>query len=203
MEKNYTFERVDKVVKISPMSTLFCKRIMDRFRKEMKSNILPNNCYMNAILAAAWLRERGFDIEIVEGEMIRNEQAEKIAKRCGMVFESKKHQRLNEAPTEHRFLRKNGKYFDPTLEIIASQGFSDAFDYKAIRVYSYEDISDFTYTTFEDYGELHFHNSISGLTYVYKGEEDIPLKWSYINEEGNIVKPNYNPFEKRAEILAA
>ena len=197
----YTFETINETVKISPMSTLFCKRIMDRFRKEMTGKILPNNCYMNAVMAAAWLRERGFDIEIVEGELTANAYAEKIVAQYGMTVNSQKHQYLNNAPIEHRFLRKGDKYFDPTFEITTPQGFNKGFDYKANRVYSYEDISDFTYTTIEDYGQIHFHNSISGLTYVYKGDEDIPLLWSYIDENGELVKPDYNPFEKRDEIL--
>lgn len=199
----YEFEKVDEAVKVVPMSTLFCKRIMNRFRKEMVGKIIPNNCYQNAVIAAKWLNERGFDVEIVEGEMTANDYAEKIAAQYGMTVNSQKHQYLNEAPLEHRFCRKGDKYFDPTFEIIAPQGFNKGFDYKAIRVYDVDDIIDFAVDTLMEYGEIHFHNSISGLTYVYKGNEDIPLFWGRINEEGEVEKPNYNPFEKRAEILAA
>ena len=186
------------------MSTLFCKRVMDGFRREMRGKILPNNCYVNAVIAAKWLQERGFDVEIVEGVMTVNDKAEAIAKKYGCSgVRSQKHDYLNEAPLEHRFCRKGDKYFDPTMDFLYGFGFAQGFDYKAIRVYDVDTIITFALQSKETYGEVHFHNSINGLTYVYKGEEDIPLIWYYIDDDGYLVMPDYNPFERRAEILAA
>ena len=175
----YVFEKVDSVVKISPMSTLFCKRIMDRLRKEIGRIILPDQCYQNAVVVSSWLAEMGFDVEIVEGEF-KTDTGKTI---------------------EHRFCRKGGKYFDPTIELLYGFVSTASVEYKAIRVYDIDVIVDFTAQTLNDYGQVHFHSSITGLSYVYKGDEDIPLVWNYIDDNGEIVKPEYNPFERRLELL--
>lgn len=198
------FEKVNEDVKVNPMGTLFCKRVMDRFRKEMVNKIKPCCCYENAVIAAEWLIERGFDIEIVEGQYKPNEYGEKLARREINSYVSE-HPTLGAMEYDgHRFCRKGDKYFDPTTEILLGVEGLKLYDYRALRIYDIDDIIDFAEEiTLKDYGVLHFTDSITGLTYVYKGKDDVPLFWGCIDDNGVVVKPDYNPFKRRAEILAA
>ncbi len=192
---NYNFKTIDTAVSISPMKTLFCKRIMDSFKKDMPGVIQPNRCFSNALIAAQWFREKGFDVEVVEGYMDKNNYAFEYARRMGISVYSEKHSRLNTEPVEHRFCKKGDKYFDPTIEFLFGFDMVKCFDYAGKRIYDYETLIDFAMRTEKDYGRIHFHSSISGLSYAYVGEKNIPIYWGHIDDNGEYVSPDSNPFD--------
>lgn len=191
----YYFDSVNEQVSITPMKHLFCERIMRYFKNNMTGVIQPNQCFANAIVAAEWFSEKGFDIEVVEGHMVPNNYCFENAGRMGYKVHSEKHPRLNTEPLEHRFCKKGDKYFDPTIEFLFGFERVKMFDYTARRIYDYETLIAFAMRTKEDYGTLHFHSSISGLSYVYVGEKDIPIYWGHIDENGDYISPRKNPFE--------
>ena len=190
----YDFYVVDEKVVVVPMKTLFCKRIIEAFNKSMKGVIMPNRCFANALIAADWFNERGFDVEVVEGTIEPNDYCFKWSEKTGRPVYSTKHPRLNEEPIEHRFCKKGDKYFCPTLEFLFGFDMVRCVDFTAIRVYDYQTLVAFAMETQHLFGEPHLHSSISGLSYTYVGGEETPIYWGNINDDGVYVSPTSNPF---------
>lgn len=203
-KSEFTFETVNQQVKIVPMGTLFCQRVMDRFRKAMKGVIVPNNCFINALIAAQWFQEQGFDVEVAEGTYEYNEYAPTISQKYGLNLYSKRHQYMNEGPQDHRFCRKGDKYFDPTLELCFGYEWTKGFDYTVCRVYSAKELISYAITIGNTFNEKpHFCSSISGRTYAYVGDEDVPIQWGIIDNDGLYIPPADNPFARLTQLTFA
>lgn len=199
----FKFEPINEQVKIVPMSTLFCKRVMDRFRKAMTGIIRENCCFTNAVIAAKWFQEQGFDVDVAEGSFHFNDYAWTICKKYGLQMYSQTHEYMNNGPQDHRFCRKGDKYFDPTLEFIFGFEWTKGYDYTASRVYDADELISFAITIGATYGEKpHFCGSISGLTYAWKDDEDIPIHWGKIDDNGVYVPPMENPYELLRKAVA-
>ncbi len=193
----YNFSKIDETVKIVPMGALFCKRIMDRLRKKCKGVIMPNQCFFNALVVAGWLREWGFDVEVVEGMQSQNDNYIALSRKLGLKEESDREHLKNQAPIAHRWLRKGDKYFDPTVELLFGMEFVRSFDYNAKRIYDNQELIRYAGEIRDTFGvdEVHFVSSITGTTFYYDGDNDIPVHWGYINDDGEYVAPEQNPYE--------
>ncbi len=185
----YYFDSVNEQVSITPMKHLFCERIMRYFKKEFQGLILPNQCYTNALMAAEWFNEHNFYVEVVEGLYQHTPEAiAKYAKR-GVI--------LVEEPIEHRFCKKGDKYFDPTIEFLFGWDEVKTFTYTAQRIWDQPDLLDVAYETDKLFGKPAFCSSITGLCYHYtgKGNEQVPIYYGHVNDNGEFVPPKENPFE--------
>ena len=63
----FFFDEGEGIVNIVPMKNLFCKRVMDRFYKECAPYIFPYCCYSNALIAADFFNNKGFQVDVIEG----------------------------------------------------------------------------------------------------------------------------------------
>ena len=196
MKFNYTI--LNEPVTIVPMRSLFCKRIMDRFAKRCKGVFKPNLCYYNALVAARWLKEWGFDVEVVDGVLTTNDNYPLLCKKMGLAEESRYPHLQNNAPIGHRWCKKGNRYFDPTIEGLFGMEYVRAFDYKGMRVFDDQTLIAFANTirsTFRS-EQIRFVSSISGCTYKYDGKHETLINWGYIDDNGNYIAPEKNPFEE-------
>ena len=196
----FEFDAVSEQVKITPMKYLFCEKIMKRFKKDLGEHIIPNYCFSNAVIAAEWFNERGFDVEVVEGRFQSNDYTYTFCEKNGLRPISGK-MRLVDNPIEHRWCKKGDKYFDPTLELNFGFEMTKTVDYDAMRIYDADTLMDYALELKDRFGEMKFCDSITGLTYAYVGGLDIPINWGYINENFEYVAPDKNPVEVRAELF--
>lgn len=205
MDKKYDFIAIDERPVMTPMNQLFCKRIMDSFYREFNDTIRKDCCYENSLIAAEWLISKGFDIEVVEGYYQCNDYDKKIAMAFGAPINPE-----NYMPTEHRFLKKGDKYFDPTLEMLwhrdfeggmsdkylRSHGFSNpsltkCYDYQAKRIFSFGTISEFTQDAQEYYGlDCLFSTLTGGAVDSVSGEK---MYLGRIDENGKWDIPEIHP----------
>ena len=192
----YLFDTVNEKVQITPMSHLFCDRIMRKFNSVMRDVIQPNQCFMNAAIAADFFANEGFYVEVVEGYTLLNDYASKFAEKYGVsLYKENSHSEL----IEHRWCKKGDKYFDVTIEFLFGWEMVKIMDYTAQRVYDYEDLIDFAALIGKEYygdKKLKFVDSIKGVSYLYDGDKDIPIYWGYINDEGKFVEAMGNSTQR-------
>ena len=169
----------------------------------MEGIIRPNQCFTNAIVAAQWFNQNGFYVEVVDGWYFPNDNGVEACERMGAKMFSEKHPRLNDAPSEHRFCKKGDKFFDPTLELLFGFNCTTWMDYTAARLFDYEELIDYMQEIKDTFNGDFYHNSstLTGCTYFYDGEKDIPIYWGHIGEDGYFVKPQINPYEYRASLM--
>lgn len=186
----YQFDVINEQVKISPMRSLFCERIIKSFARGV--DIKPNCCFTNAVITAEWFQEHGFDVEVAEGRL--------VAKSQELLLPSQK-VRLNTNPIEHRWCKKGEKYFDPTIECLYGYEMTKTWNYDAIRLYESSTLRDYAEEIERRYGVLKFCDSISGFTYAWVGNEDVPINWGRISDSFDYVVPEENPVFVRDELL--
>lgn len=188
----YQFDTINETVKITPMKYLFCDRVLRQFIKNQGVELKPNYCFSNAVLTAEWFQEHGFDVEVVEGRISGKDFALVSTK-----------ERLNDKPIEHRWCKKGDHYFDPTLEIFYGYDYVKGLTYDAKRLFDAETLREYAEEIEERFGELKFCDSISGLTYAWVDNEDVPIFWGNISEEYEYVVPEENPVEVRAKAFGS
>lgn len=196
----YSFTKIDENITIVPMGTLFCKRIMDRIKKRCQGVILPNLCFFNAIVIAAWLEEYGFDVEVVEGVYAGNEYGYQMMKKMYKV-KGLGEPEYSYVPESHRWLKKGDKYFDPTIELLMGFEFTKTFNYTAKRIFDYKTLIEYAIEIKNTLGyKAHFVNTTDGITQYYDGDIDVPVEWGYINGDGVYIPPKRNPYEVFPEL---
>lgn len=131
---------VNKKVKITPMNLLFPKEIIDELRE---MDIKEGWCFVNAVMVAKRLQEKGYEVDVVEGYYGYNKKARN---RFSKVY------RLGKGWIEHRWCKIGDYYFDPTYYLDENTVFSsNCFDYRAERLYYADDLIDFAHQVSDDY----------------------------------------------------
>lgn len=190
----YDFEKINKVVEITPIGKIFSQITLKKFRKDMKDVIQPNRCFYNAMVACAWFKKRGLDVKCVDGYLNPNEYAEVICAKYGIALNSTKHPRLNEGNMAHRFLVYNGKYFCPTLEFLFGMEWVRGYDYTALRIFTLETLIDYADMLNEKFSTDKYPvSTVDGRTFLDTDEGDITLDWGHIDDDGNYVEPEIDP----------
>lgn len=198
----FNFKSIDECVEIVSMNRIFDRKTMECFRRAMKNRIMPDQCFTNAIMAACWFKERGFDVKTVDGCMYPNEYGERAAAARNIPYYSSKYDRLNNNPLEHRFCVFNGKYFDPTIEFLFGFEPTKWCDYEVYRIFEPQVLIDLAFELKNRFGEYHFFYTETGVTYFYaENDQEIPIHWGYVNENGDYIPPKENPVKFRDELL--
>lgn len=199
----YKFEKIDKIVKIVPLVSVFSKMTVKRLKQEALPNMAPNMCHMNCYGLALWFKDHGIKVDIVQGYITLNERAPFLAARMGVKLESDKPHLKGNAPVMHSFLRFNGKYFDPTIETLFGMNMVSAYDYTAKRVFDYDTLNEYVRMQCSKFNHVIFTDTLEGISYRYRGAEEITLDWGHLDNEGNYVEPKTDPMAVIKELEIA
>lgn len=176
----FFFDEGEGIVNIVPMKNLFCKRVMDRFYKECAPHVHPFCCYSNALIAADFFNNNGFQVDVIEG----------IYRPNPLLSEKEKNSFFTEIRGDmHRFCKKGNYYFDPSLECVI--GFSAAHKYfQHISLREYDSVTLWAYGVALGNGETpKFCSSINGFSCDSEGEERHD---DYINRFFHLTPSNVN-----------
>lgn len=182
----FPFNEGEGIVKIVPMRTLFCERVLTRLKKNYGGYVKPLKCYSNALIVAEYLKTQGFDIDVVEGYYSPSPSLSDEEYRKAFPFSFAK-----EGRDTHRFCKKGDYYFDPTLELTI--GYNNAVKYYqhiSTREYNTETLWAYSIAVGGDLGQdIKFCSSIDGISYS-GGCLDIPSYHRYINNSYHLVGDN-------------
>lgn len=183
---NYPFKTINAIIAITPMGKIFKSLTISRFKKDMLGRIRSNHCYENALLAAQWFIEHGYEVSIVDGFINANDYAFEYAAKHGIEVYSKTNEESNQG-SPHRFLFYNGYYFDVTIETLFGVEMLRTNTYTAYRQYEFGAILHFYMDMQKLYGELYFADTITGKRHTYVDGECIRFYYDTINENGEYV----------------